>query len=312
MRQALAAFRRAIDLDPSCARAYAGSAFAYRALVMTGDQDPRQNFPLAKAAVKQALVINPGLAEAYSSQGFIQFWYDWDWQASETSFMRAIELNPSLGEAHLGYAHLLSNLGRNDEAALHARQAVALDPLSPLFNTLASGFIASAGAVDEAGQALDKVLELEPDFWIALLMRSQKLAKKRHYASAIADLTRARERCGDCSQVLAVLGRIYAQAGDRAGAEQVLRDMETRDSAGYMPATSLAATHNALGHTDAALSLLERAYEERDVRMTFLTVDTRWSNLRGQPRFRALARRMNLADSLTAAADRTRSRMAAP
>ena len=312
MRQALVAFRRAIDLDPSCARAYAGTAYAYRALVMTGDQDPRQNFPMAKAAVKQALAINPGLAEAYSSQGFIQFWYDWDWKASETSFKRAIELNPSLGEAHLGYAHLLSNLGRNDEAAVHARQAVALDPLSPLVNTLASAFIAGTGAVEEAGQTLSKALELEPDFWIALLVRNQKLAKERDYAGAIADLSRARERCGDCSQVLAVLGRTYAQAGDRGGAEQVLRDMENRDSAGYMPATSLAAVHNALGHTDAALALLERAYEERDVRMTFLMVDTHWNNLRGQPRFRALAQRMNMAESLTAAADHPRGRTVAP
>ena len=311
MRQALVSFRRAIDLDPSCAKAYAGTAYAYRALVMTGDEDPRRNFPLAKAAVKQALAINPGLAEAYSSQGFIQFWYDWDWKASETSFKRAIELNPSLGEAHLGYAHLLSNLRRNDEAAVHARQAVALDPLSPLVNTLASAFIASAGAVEEAGQTLSKALELEPDFWIALLVRSQKPAKERNYAGAIADLSRARERCGDCSQVLAVLVRTYAQAGDRAAAEQVLRDMENRDSAGYMPATSLAAAHNALGHTDAALDLLERAHQERDLRMTFLAVDSRWNNLRGQPRFRVLMQRMKLPEPPTVAAHRQRSGAAA-
>ncbi|MGH8060829.1 MAG: winged helix-turn-helix domain-containing protein [Pseudoxanthomonas sp.] len=294
MRQALAAFQRVIDLDPTCARAYAGMAFAYRALAMTGDQDPRENFPLAQAAVKQALEIDPDLAEAYASQGFIRFWYDWDWKGAEASFKRAIELNPSLAEAHMAYAHLLSNTGRNEEAVLQARQAVALDPLSPLVNTLASSFVGIAGHAREARQMRERALELKPDFWIALLGRSMILVEQRDYAGAIADLRKAREICGDCSQVLAVLGQAYVLAGDRGGAEQVLRDMEGRDRAGYMPATSLAAVHNALGDTGGALDLLERAYRERDVRLAFLKVDKRWDNLRSQPRFQALEQRMHL------------------
>jgi TolB-like protein/Tfp pilus assembly protein PilF len=294
MRQALTDFRRAIDLDPTCARAYAGMAFVYRSLAMTGDQDPKINFPLAKAAVKQALAINPELAEAYASQGFIGFWYDWDWAGAESSFKRAIDLNPSLVDARMAYAHLLNNIGRNDEAAIQARQAVALDPLSPLVNTLAAAFRRNAGHVDEALQGFQRALELEPDFWIALLARSRILIDKHDYAGAIADLHRARALCGDCSQVVAPLGEAYALAGDRAAAAQVLAELERRDSAGYMPATSLATVRNALGDTEGALELLERAYQQRDVRMSFLKVDERWDNLRTLPRFKALAQRMGL------------------
>lgn len=304
MRQALAAFRRAIDLDPTCARAYAGMAYAYRALAMTGDQDPREIFPLAKAAVKQALAIDPNLAEAYASQGFIRFWYDWDWAGAEASFKRAIELNPSLAEAHMGYAHLLSNLGRKQEAVLQARQAVALDPLSPLINTLASNFLVMAGNSGEARQGWEKALELEPDFWTALLSRSGTLMMQGDYAGAISGLRRASELSGGNSQALAALGMAHVSAGDYYAAEQILHDLEKRDRAGYVPATSMAALRNALGDSEGALGLLERAYEERDVRLAFLKVDARWNNMRTLPRFQALAQRMGLATSSAMAAPR--------
>lgn len=295
MRQALAAFRRAIDLDPTCARAYAGMAHAYRALVMTGDQDPQHYFPLAKAAVKQALAIDPDLAEAYASQGFIRFWYDWDWAGAEASLKRAIELNPSLAEARMAYAHLLSNTGRREEAVLQAREAVALDPLSPLINTLASNFTVIAGHAGEAQQGWEKALELEPDFWTALLSRSGMLMARGDFAGAISDLRRASELSAGNSQALAALAMAQVSAGDRAGAVQVLQDMEMRDRDGYVPATSMAAVRNALGDSEGALGLLERAYRERDVRLAFLEVDARWNNLRAQPRFQALAQRMGLA-----------------
>ena len=83
VRQAIAEFRRAVDLDPTCARAYAGMAYAYRARVMTADIDPNEDFPLAKAMVDKALALDPDLAEAHHARGWIQFWYDWDWAASE-------------------------------------------------------------------------------------------------------------------------------------------------------------------------------------------------------------------------------------
>ncbi|KQY54982.1 winged helix-turn-helix domain-containing protein [Lysobacter sp. Root494] len=294
MRASIAAFQRAIDRDPTCARAYAGMAYAYRALAITGDEAPRKAFPLAKAAVQRALAIDPELAEAHSSLGFIRFWYDWDWAGSEASFKRAIELNPSLAEARIGYAHLLYNIGRDDEAARQARQAMALDPLSPLINTLGSSFIAAAGQVEEARQALEKAFEVEPDFWVALLGRAIGKLQHKDSKGAIADLERARVLSENSSQILAVLGMAYARAGDRAAAEQILRDMEDlRARSGYMPGTSLAKVALALGDTEGAMDLLERAYEDRDIRLTFLQVDTAWEKLRSHPGFQALMERMH-------------------
>jgi tetratricopeptide (TPR) repeat protein len=292
MRSALASFRQAIELDPTCARAYAGIAFAYRAGVMTGDRDPRQDFPLAKAAIAQALKLDPNLAEAYSSQGFIRFWYDWDWAGAEASLKRAIALNPSLAEAHLAYAHLLSNIGRREEAIVEGRQAVALDPLSPLLNALVSGFAGRAGHPDEARALQRKAMDVEPEFWIALLVRSETEMARGDHRAALADSRRSMELCGHCSQSMTVYGMHLARSGDRAGAEAVLADMERRDREGYYPAVGMASIHNALGRTDKALDLLERAYEERDVRFAFIKIDDRWNNLRMHPRFIALMEKM--------------------
>ena len=290
--EALAAFREAIDRDPTCVRAWAGTAYAYRALVMTADRDPREMFPLAKAAVARALAIDPESAEAYSSKGFIEFWYDWDWPRAEASLRHAVALNPNLAEARLALAHLLVNIGRADEALPHARRAIALDPLSPLINSLAGSFIGIAGHKDEARKHIDKTLEVEPNSWIAMRIRSGRLMARGEHARAIAELQRAAEISHGSSQILNSLGQAYAVTGDRAAAKRVLAELEQRRRESYVPATSLAMVVHALGDTGRALDLLEQGYRERDVRMSFLLID--WPSLRDEPRYQALLRRMHL------------------
>lgn len=293
MRQALASFKRAVDRDPTCARAYAGMAFAYRALVMTGDEEPRERFAQAQAAVDRALAIDPDLPEALASLGFIRFWYDWDWSGAEAALTKALARNPSSVEARMAYAHLLSNLGRNEEAAEQARQAIALDPLSPIVLSLSAAFLTTAGHADEARRTVRRVVELEPDFWTAHLIAGDRKWQDGDTRGAIAELRRAVELCGGCSQATSVLGAAYAEAGDRAAAEAILARMQARDRDAYFPATSMAAVQLALGRRDQALDLLERGYQERDVRMPFLFKDTRWKALHGDPRFEALLEKMH-------------------
>jgi tetratricopeptide (TPR) repeat protein len=290
--EALAAFREAVDRDPTCARAWAGMAFAYRAMVMTGDGDPRQLFPLAQAAVQKALAIDPQSAEAWASKGFIEFWYDWDWPRAEASIARAIALNPNLAEAELAMAHLLVNIGRPREALPHVRRAIALDPLSPLINSLGSFFLRSAGQQQEAQKHLQKTLELEPNAWIALRLKAAKAMAAGDTAGAIASLTRAVEISRRQGNTVAMLGKAYLKAGDRPAAERVMAELEARRANGYLPATSLAELADALGQRSRTLDLLEQGYDERDIRMSFLLLD--WPQLRNEPRYLALLDRLRL------------------
>src|SRR5688500_9518277 len=140
-------------------------ANAYRILAVVADTDPGEAFPLAQAMVDKALALDPALAEAHVARGWIRLWHDWDWPASEASFRRAIELNPSLANAHFGYANLLKHTGRDAEAAQQAKRALALDPLSPVINAIGGWF------APDPRQALDRSLELDPEYWLALLLR---------------------------------------------------------------------------------------------------------------------------------------------
>lgn len=293
LNEALAAFRRTIDLDTSCTRAYAGMALAWRGLVHL-DHEPEEMFVLAKAAVVRALKLDPDAPDALMAQGRIQHLYDWDWLGAEASFKRAIELNPSLMEAHLALAHLLVNLGRFDEGLAAAREARALDPLSPMVNALLGGFLTSARQPDAALKQLQRALDLQPDFWIALQIRGGMALDRGDANAALADLHRAVESSNRTSQILAVLGIACARARDRVQAQAILDELAARRSDRYVPATSFAAVAAALGDTGTALDELERAYRERDIRMVFIRNDARWNVLRSQARFQVLAQGMDL------------------
>ena len=292
--KSIAAFQRAIALDPTCAAAYVGMAQMYRAMVITGDRAPRESFPLSEAAADEALRIDPGSAGALAGKVFTQSWFDWNWEAAEVSAQRAVVANPSLPDAQFAYAHLLVTLGRFDEGLARARQARELDPLSPLVNAIEGGFLGAAGRPRQARARLEHALELEPDFWIALMIRGGMALDRGDAAAAVADLQRAVDRSHGNSQAMAVLAMAHVAAGERASAEKILQALERRAEAGYVPATALAAVLNALGRTDAALDQLERAHEDHDVRIAFLKIDARWNNLRDEPRFQALAARVGL------------------
>ena len=121
--------------------------------------------------------------------------------------------------------------------------------------------------------------------------------------AGLLDLRYARNACDDCSQALSALGEALVASGREGEARQLLHLMQARRRDGYFPATAVAAVHNALGETDAALAMLERGHEERDVGMTFLRMERRWHNLRDDPRFQEFERRMGFARSPVIAAE---------
>jgi Flp pilus assembly protein TadD len=202
-------------------------------------------------------------------------------------------LNPSLAEAHLAYAHLLSNVGRDAEAVAPARKAHALNPLSPLSNMLTAAFLRGAGLGQEAQQIDARAADIDADFWVALLMRGVRAMQRGDHATAIAHMRRGAEMCGNCSYALASLAFAEVAGGHREAAERIRDDLEARARTRYLPSSNRALVHVSLGDREGALALLEQAYRERDVRIPFLLVDPRWKPIEADPRFRALVARMN-------------------
>ena len=121
-------FKQAIDLDPTYALAYFGLAEANRSLAINANFPSQDCLPQAKAAAQKALAIDPMLAEAHASLSFCLIWYDWDWAEGEKEAQRAIAVNPNSAHGHYALAHVLSDLGRHDQAIAEIARARELDP----------------------------------------------------------------------------------------------------------------------------------------------------------------------------------------
>lgn len=295
VRKSIQFFQQAIDLDPTYAVAYGGLAEAYHSLPINSDVPPKDAFPQARAAAAKALEIDESLASVHASLSMIKSWYDWDWAGSELEAKRAIALNPNLAEPHRAYALLLSTLGRHQESIGEGARAKELDPLSPIMRTLESLFLYFDGRNDEAREKLTKTLELEPNFWIALLTRARVDIRQGKYADAIAELSKARRTSGDNTQTISMIGHTWALAGNRAQAQAALDELKTLSTQRYVPPYNIAMVYNGLGEDDEALLWLERAVDARDVLLApFIKADPSWSRLRANPRFAAILKRMNL------------------
>ena len=294
VRKGLEFFQEAVRVDPSYALAYTGIADAYRTLPITSDVAPRDAFPKAKEAVTKALELDDSLAEAHAILGWIKFWFDWDWAGAESEFRRAIDLNPNNTDARRGYAHLLSNIGRHEEALREVERARELDPLSLITNTIQGQFLHFAGRNDEAMQSFNKAFELDPNFWVAHVNLAYVFIEKKMYGQALTELTKAREQSGGNTTAISLTGYVLALSGERGRARDVLEELRKLSGQRYVPPYNLAIVHHGLGEREEALVWLERAYEERDILLTFVGVDHKWEALRSDHRFVNLLDRMHL------------------
>jgi len=293
IRKAIAFYQQAIELDPTYAIAYAGMGDAYRTLSIIPYAPSKEVCPQAKALALRALEIDANLAEAHIVLGWVAFWYEWNWNAAESELKRAIELAPNNSDAHRAYAHYLSNLGRHDEAIAEGRRARELDPLSLITNALEGQFLFYAGRTDEAIARYDKTLEIDPNFWTAHSHLGRVYTHQRRYTEAIAALTKAKELSAGSTEPVMQLGYALAKSGNREQAQATLADLKSLAAKRHVPAYNFAMIYNGLGEKEEALNYLEKSFGEREVQLTFIKVDTRWDNLRSEPRFFDLMRRMN-------------------
>jgi TolB-like protein/Flp pilus assembly protein TadD len=287
-------FQRAIDLDSRYALAYFGLAEAHRALAITSDVRPKETMPQAKAAALKALEIDETLAEPHASLVFIHMWFDWDWAGAEKDAKRAIELNPNSGFAHVAYAHLLSDLGRHPEAISEATRARELDPVSLLINAIEGSVLYYAGRTDDAENRLRKTIELDPNFWIAHLFLGKVYLQKANYSEAVGEFTKARELSHGNSEAISMTGYTWAKAGESAKAQAVLDEFKSLSTQRYIPPFNIAVVYLGLDKRDEAFAWLDKAYEDHDVRLSFLRVDPKWNPFRSDPRFVNVLKRIGL------------------
>lgn len=285
---AISYFNQAIFLDPEYARAYAALAESYVLLPEYGGPPIPETLPLARAVADRALALDPDLAEAYSAAGYRRAVFEWDWDAAERDYLRAIELDPDYATAHQWYAELLGIRRRWDEALREARRAVELDPRSPAANLILGVILQYLGRHDEAISLQERALFLVPDWVTCIHDLALSHVLKGDYATAEPLFERLAERTGSDPEAY----REYLAAlSDPAKVPAAVKALRTPNIFSTIsPADYLA--H--LGQFDEALAVLEQEYEARNPRLPYVSPHPMYDGLRSDPHFQDLLRRMNL------------------
>ena len=290
LRAAIEHYEAALELDPTLARAWASMAEAYDLLPFNGVLPVDQAYPRAKEVAARALELDETLAGAHNALGFAALYFDWDWDASDDAFSRAVELEPHYAMAHHWYAGLLSAVERHEEAIDHLLTALRLDPLSLSVRSDLAWYYAYADRFEEAVLEAQETLRRDPGYGWA------------RYGLAIAQTRLGREEDA-LATIETMLGRELTT--ELAGVESEARldvawshcmgfplgeEMEPGIRNDFDVGCRLAMS----GRTDAALETLQIAVDERDGWVVFLRVDPRLDALRNDPRFEALVRRVGL------------------
>ena len=291
--KAIAYFQQAIELDRNYALPYLGLANAYIPMALTSGLPSWQVIPKAKEAALRAVEIDPGNSQGYVTLGLISFWYEWDWQAAEKHYQRALDLDTKSADGHFAYAHLLSNNGRHEKALTEIRLARELDPLSLRTNAEEGQILFFAKDYDNALDRLQKTIDLDSNFWLSHLFISRVYTEKGMHSEAVAEAKKAADLSGN-SQSHAYRAYALAKWGKLSEARAILTELLKSATETYVPPYNIAVAYNAVGEREKTLEYLEKGFSERDPRMVFLKVEPQWDSLRSEPRFIDLIKRMRI------------------
>lgn len=298
-RKAIEYFHQAIEKDPGYALAYVGLADSY---LLSELLPARERYPKAKAAAQKALEIDETLGEAHTSLAAIKNWYDWDWPGAEIEFRRAVELSPNYPTARHWYGEFLANLGRFDESVAQYQRALEIDPLSLAISSDLGMVYYQARQYDRAIEHLKKVIEMDPNYVRTHFYLAQVYEEKAMFEDALEEWERGNLLEGDSPSELATGKTAIRNAFRLSGARgywrmrlDIVKEEARRKKHIYFAgnATNLAQLHARVGELDRAFEWFEKVYEEREPSLLWLKVAPDCDNLRSDPRFTDLLRRVN-------------------
>ena len=284
-------YKKAIDLDPDYALAYAGLADCY-----TFNQKgltQKEAIPIASAYANKAMQLDSTLTEAQTTLAFIQSHFDYDWQGAKIRFEKIIKENPNYPIAHLYYGNILLFTGNINAGLAETRKALSLDPLSSAINHVLGRNYFFARKYDSSIQQLQKSIAMNPNFNASYAFLGYAYIQKKLFAQAIETLSMLPAGGFDQGRhgtLIKCYG--YAAAGDKAKAIELL-EKTPKDIQSMFP-VNMAEIHVALGNTEGSLDDLELGSKTRDLAMIGLKNEAIFDPLRAEPRFKALIKKMNL------------------
>ena len=294
LRKAIGYYGQAIAADPDYSLAYIGIADVNRMRAITGFAAAESACSAADKLATQASALDPTLSEPYVTLGSIDFLCKWDWRSAEKNLKHAIDLDPNNADAHSSYGLFLSSLGRHEEAVAQGRLASELSQAMSLTRTLESQFLLFADLKADSLRTIKTTLEIDPDFWVALNQLGRIYIDLQQYDRAIVELTKASRIAPESCEPPMQIGYALAVSDHREQALELLSNLQHRSKEHFVPFYSFAMIYNGLHEREKALEMLESAVDNRESQLIFILGDRRWDNLRSEPRFRNILRRMNL------------------
>ena len=291
----IAALRNAVQLDPMFTSAHAALAEAYVTLAIYGVMSPAEAMRDARAAVEQAFARPSAPAEAFSARACIAALHDWNWNAAEVDFRRAIVANPAYPTAHQWYAmHVLVPQRRFTEAREQLARAREADPLSPVVS-LSEGLTHFYERDNlKARVVLVALAAREPQFGLASMFLAQVHSAVGDHPGALAALSTAERLLGATPELVSARGVALARSGDTEGSEQAVAWLADRATTRFVSPVLVGQVLAALGRTDDALAALARAVQERAADLVWVGVRPVFEPLRRDARFQALLRTLRL------------------
>jgi serine/threonine-protein kinase len=261
-RTATRELHEAIAADPQNGRLYAALAWVY-ASSHAFYGSPLEVMPPAKEAALKALDLDPNLASAHATLGYVSLFFDWDWKRAEVEYLRALEINPSLSDAQLGYASYLATLGRFDDAISHIQQAYLVDPLAADTHQDGLWIYYFSGHMQETIEQAQKTIEMAPQAGLPhalLALAYADLGRRPEALREAQDAVRLSERS---PSLIATAASAMARAEERHEASQALEHALDLAKTQYVCRFIVAGAYVDLGQTERALDSLEIAFRQR-------------------------------------------------
>jgi TolB-like protein/Tfp pilus assembly protein PilF len=292
MKKAIDYFNQAIEKDPNYAPAYAGLTDSY---ALAGDWKygvlaPKDAYPKAKAAALKAIELDGTLGEAHISLAYCLDGFDWNFDSAGNEFTRGIELSPSYATGHEWYGWHLASLGRNGEALVQVEKAENLDPLSLIISSDLAEELLVAHRYDEATKQTQKTINMDHFFAPAHYVMGETFVQKHRYDEAIAELQKATDLSDGSTAFNANLAYAYAVSGRRNEAVKILTDLKNQAKHGFSNAPEIALVYVGLDDKDQAMVWLNKAFDERF--SPWVLMRPAFDPLRSDPRFQDLRHRI--------------------
>jgi TolB-like protein/DNA-binding winged helix-turn-helix (wHTH) protein/Flp pilus assembly protein TadD len=291
LQKSLDSFKKAIELDPNYADAHAMAAYIYihKAYASPENSIEKEELRLSKKYVDKAIEIDNSSANAHAISGKLK-WMEWDFAGAEQAFNRAVELNPNLAIVNSHYASFLSTIGKHKEALEVHKRIESLDPLFYQLKVGEASILLVARRYDESLKVIEELAEIEPTHRAIYHARRFCYAGKGMYEEALSANNKKSELHGKNTFQLTFSAWVYAKWGKRDKALSILEKLKTAKAP--VSLLTLARVYAELGEKDTAFEFLEESFKKHDLLLVEMRNDPEFDNLRDDPRFKDLLKRI--------------------